>query len=149
MGFIELRKDDQVSPALQEELDQLMPQAESTMDDVGNIYLDATQQVTPIGETGDLFHETIVESDGPLSKIIYSTSSHWDYVVGGHDVFGPIFSDLQRRWWFWYLNEVLGGWYENKTMGYYEGVDYPLSAFENAEPEIENRLDDFLNQIVG
>ena len=67
MGFIELRKDDQVSPALQEELDQLMPQAESTMDDVGDIYLDAMQQVTPIGETGDLFHETIVESDGPLS----------------------------------------------------------------------------------
>ncbi len=119
------------------------------MDDVGDIYLDAMQQVTPIGETGDLYYQTCVESEGALKRTIYSTSPHWDFVAGGHDVLGPIFSDLQRRWWFWYLYNVLGGWYERKTMGYYEGVDYPLVAFENGEGGVNNRLDEFLDWIVS
>jgi len=149
MGYVQLTKDDQVSPALQEILDTIDNYAESTMDDIGDIELDAMQFIVPIGETGELGHDLIVENEGGLSRSIYSLSDHWDAVVGGHNVFGPIFSDKQRKWWFWYLWNVLGGEYDNKTDGYLPGNDFPLIAMEMADSNVEARVNEFLDQITG
>ena len=38
----------------------------------------------------------------------------WHYVVDGHRV---LTTEKSRRWWFWYLKNVLGGSYTRKTSG--------------------------------
>lgn len=149
MGQIQFTKDDQLSPELRDILSELDSYAESAMDDIGTIEQDAMQFIVPIGATGELGHNIIVEVDGKLSRSIYSLSDHWDAVVGGHNVFGPIFSDKQRRWWFWYLWNILGGEYVNKTDGYLPGNDFPLIAMEMADSNVEARVNEFLDQVVS
>lgn len=149
MGFVQISKNDQVSPELQDVLDNLMGYAESAMDDIGDIFQDAMEFVVPIGETGELGHLITVDNEGNLTRVIYSMSDHWDAVVGGHAVLGPIFSDAQRKWWFWYLNNVLGGEYTNKTDGYLPGNDFPLIAIAMGESDVDVRLDQFTDQIIG
>lgn len=149
MGYIQLIKQDKVTPELQAKIDEIFGKANETMDDIGDIYREAMEQVTPIGETQDLYNATTVDSEGPLTRVIYSAMYYFDYVVGGHAVYGPIFSDLQRRWWFWYLYNVLGGVYNNRTNGFQPPNDYPAEAFDNAEPDVDRRLDEFLDWIIG
>lgn len=148
MGYITLTKNDQVTPELQAKIEEILGKASDTMDDIGDIYKDYMQELTPIGETQDLYDATFVDSDGQLKRTIYSAMYYFDCVVGGHAVYGPIFSDLQRRWWFWYLYNVLGGVYENKTNGFQPPNDYPQEAFDNAQMDVDVRLDEFVDWIA-
>jgi len=143
MGTIEFKIDkESLETEFQEKLNELPTKASNFMDEIAEIYLKEMQYLTPV-QTGNLVLFTIIEEFGELGRSIYSTASYFDWIVGGHNVYGPIFSDLQRRWWFWYLNTILGGSYTNKTSGYKGGDDYPLEAFYNSESDVDNKLDEF------
>lgn len=150
MGFMEIRKGiDEVTPDLQDKRDNLLIQAIVTLDIIAELYKEFMQAVTPIGETNQLHDLTNVFSDDTLSRWIGSEAPHFDWIVPGHNVHGPIFSDRQRRWWFWYLNNVLGGEYANKTDGKTEPNDYPLIAFEMAEGDVNAQAEEFTDWIVS
>jgi hypothetical protein len=151
MGSLEANKSETITDELEGLLGELMPQGILMMDDIGEIYKNAMQDVTPIGETQQLYAQTLVESFGDMDRYISSEADHFDPVVGGHIVYGPIFSDLQRRWWFWYLNSVLGGEYTPKvgSGNKLPGNDYPSEAFVNADADVEARVNEFLDYLVG
>lgn len=62
-------------------------------------------------------HQLITESDAAL--IVSTTKAQkgvplWIYITNGHVVLD---TERSRNWWFWYLNNVLGGSYTRKTNG--------------------------------
>ena len=149
MGFMEIRKgNDEVTPDLHDKQDNLLVQAIVTLDIIAELYKEFMQAVTPIGETNQLHDLTDIFSDDTLSRWIISEAPHFDWIVPGHAVYGPIFSDKQRRWWFWYLNNVLGGEYTNNAMGKTGPNDYPQIAFDMAEGDVNAEAEEFLNWIV-
>ena len=85
------------------------------------------------------------DDTGDYSWYVYSDVPYFDDVVGGHKVYGPIFSDKQRRWWFWYLKNVLGGSYTSK--GGYSGNDFPAQAYDAASGEIDAKIQEFLSSL--
>ena len=127
---------------------------------VGELPDDTTQLLDDLGETYkefmefeapaisfDLINNIIVEMLGTYDRYIYSTVSYFDDVVAGHDVYGPIFSDKQRAWWFWYLKNVLGGEYTNKTDGHKEGNNFPTRAYYDAQSTIDAQISRYLENI--
>ena len=151
MGTLDVSNDGAtVSGELQDILDNLLGSANDFMDDIGAILQENMEIVTPIGDTNDLYDKTTVESEG-LQRSIYSKSDHFDPVVDGHMVYGPVFSDRQRRWWFWYLENFLGGDYDVKvgSGNKMEANDYPLEAVDLADGDIEMRASEFLDLIAG
>ncbi|MCE7699764.1 MAG: hypothetical protein K8E24_013445 [Methanobacterium paludis] len=116
------------------------------LDDLGEICKEKMDIEAPSG-TGNLISQHTVEDFGTYARYICSEVEYFDPLVGGHNVFGPIFSDLQRRWWFWYLKNELGGEYENKTDGHYEGDNYPMRAYYDAQAEMDSRMQDYLTAI--
>lgn len=54
--------------------------------------------------------ETVIRSDRVASNGV----PLWIYIVGGHRV---LTTEKSRKWWFWYLKNVLGGNYTRKTSG--------------------------------
>ena len=140
---------DELTGFMQSMMDRFMPETDSMLDDLGEIYVEEMQTANPIGETHELNDLTMVLSEDEFTRYIFSAAGHFVPVVEGHDVFGPIFSDKQRAWWFWYLNNVLGGVYDNKTDGYLEGNPYPAEAFEMADGEVQDRMQVYMNNIMG
>lgn len=132
-----------------EELVESLPKKTTVLvDDVAEVYRGAMVAGSPY-RTGDMRKlHTIVET-GQYSRYIFSDVLYFDSVVGGHKVNGPIYSDRQRRWWFWYLNEVLGGVYENKTNGYLAGNNYPARAYASSASSIQEKEQQFLNSLMG
>lgn len=64
-------------------------------------------------------------------RYICSEEEYWKYVVGGHY---SLTTERQRAWWFWYLEEVLGGQYQRKTdgpTGYVPPDNYPERALDH------------------
>ncbi|MBZ2167008.1 hypothetical protein [Methanobacterium spitsbergense] len=116
------------------------------LDDLAEIYKDNMDIEAP-NLTGFLISMHVIEQLGTYDRYIYSEASYFDDVVSGHAVYGPIFSDLQRRWWFWYLQNVLGGEYENRTDGRQPGNDYPTRAYHNAQSAIDYRLHEYITNI--
>ena len=151
MGTIGVSKDEIVQDALASLVDDLPNNAFTFIDDVAEILKSAMMDITPIGETSQLHDLTTILYLGDLVRYIYSEAPYFDDVVDGHYVFGPVFSDKQRRWWFWYLRTELGGVYTPKvgSGNRMEGNDYPLVAIDNADPDIEQRASDFLDLITS
>ena len=116
------------------------------LDDLGEIYKENMDIEAPF-LTGYLISQHIVEMLGTYDRYIYSDAPYFDDVVAGHAVYGPIFSEKQRRWWFWYLHNVLGGSYENKTDGHQPGNNYPTRAYYNAQPTVDARIQEYLSNI--
>lgn len=151
MGFIQLQKDQDPTSDLQSTLDELHSQAFVLMDLVGQIYLEFIQPMTPVGETSELLNLTDVFVEDDLERWVGSMAEHFDYIVPGHTIAGVFNSERQTRWWFWYLNNVLGGEYDvkygtgNKTPEY----DYPGMAFDMADPIVEMALEEFGDWIVN
>lgn len=146
MGIVEIEV---TRPDLDDILNNILPKAVTMMDNVADTYKDYLETEAPVGETHELSDLSMWESLGPLERFIFSASGHFDPIVKGHKVYGPIFSDLQRRWWFWYLWNVLGGEYENTTNGMTEPNDYPQVAFDGADSDIDGILDDYLQDLLG
>lgn len=150
MGSVNIVKGvDEATPFIEEMLSSLLPKTSDLLDDLTEIQVEEMQVETPIGETHELHDLTIGISQGELTRYIFSASGHFEPVVEGHVVHGPIFSDLQRRWWFWYLWNVLGGEYVNKTNGFQPPNDYPSTSFSMAEDAINPRLEQFLDELTG
>lgn len=74
---------------------------------------------------------TITAAQGAsyLGTSIYQNGEFlWKFIVNGHVVLRTAKAD---RWWFWYLTEHLGGFYDNKTGSgnrYVPPDDYPSRA---------------------
>jgi len=151
LGSINTTKNEDITPDLISLIGDVKDEGSNMMDDIGDIYKNAMQDVTPIGDTQQLWSLTLVESFGDMDRYISSEADYFDPVVDGHIVYGPIFSDLQRRWWFWYLNAVLGGDYDVKVGAgnKMEGNDYPSEAFDNADADVTARVNEFLDYLVG
>lgn len=116
--------------------------------DVLDIYKFSMYDVAPERQ-GNTKRNITVERLSDSLGFVYSDVDWWDPLVGGHAVYGPVFSERQIRWWFWYLNTVLGGVYVNKTEGYKGGDDFPLEAFYNGEADVENRISEFGDLLVS
>ena len=118
------------------------------LDDVADIYKESMNIEAPM-VTGNLMDLHVVESLGTYDRYIYSEAPYFDYVVDGHFLFGPVYSDKQRRWWFWYLANVLGGDYTPKvgSGNRLEGNNYPTRAYYDAQASVEIRLQEFLENI--
>jgi hypothetical protein len=152
LGNLDLKKEEEDIISDLQSMKEFLPiLAVLFMDDVGEILKESLQLFTPIGDTQQLHDLIVVESMGDLVRYIYSEADHFDPVVDGHMVYGPVFSDKQRRWWFWYLDAVLGGSYEPKvgSGNKLPANDYPSLAVEDADGSIELRAEEFLDQIVG
>lgn len=147
MGTINIRKEGEALKYVKDKAKQIKPQAKEMIDDVADIYFDALQDRTPIGETKKLYKLATIKIESFLARYIYSKATYFDWIVGGHKVYGPIFSEKQRRWWFWYLHNVLGGSYKRKTDGKTEPNDYPLDAFTKSDSNVNARVNKYLDWI--
>lgn len=132
--------------------DSFPEKAEALMGDASNgiaeIYRGAMVNEAPF-KWGDLRTGHTVEDIGPLEKYVYSDVPHFEPIVKGHAVAGINNSPQQRGWWFWYLEHELGGEYTPKTDGRVEENDYPSRAMIIAEPEIDARLQQFLDEVFS
>lgn len=136
-------------PDLESIIENFMDKTVQHLDNIADIYKSYLASEAPIGETHELSDLSMWEALGQLERFIFSASGHFDPLVKGHKVFGPIFSDLQRRWWFWYLLNELGGVYMNKTDGQTEPNDYPQDAYDAAESDVDSELQDYLEDLVS
>lgn len=105
---------------------------------------------------GDLREGHTVEDIGPLEKYIFSDVPHFEWIVKGtkpHDIY-PIGTVS-------YLGQTIR---QGKRALFWEGAshpvpmvhhpgtepnDYPARALINAEGDIEARLDQFLQELIG
>jgi len=90
---------------------------------MGEDFMNHLPDEVPQGATGNLLTSIQPTSIEAYQWIIDSDLSYAEPVHEGREVMGPFFSELQRRWWFWTLDNVYGGSYEpivgtgNKTQG--------------------------------
>jgi hypothetical protein len=142
MGYVQFTKDDQVTPFVQDTLDNLPGLAEVTIDDVINIFLEYDLLYTPVGQTHELYDQTFIDIDGFLDRSIWSPVPQWDYVIEGtspHEIFG-------NPWLYWpgALHPVHHVHHPGTIAN-----DYPALAYMDGMPDAEVRLDEFMDQIVG
>jgi len=124
------------------EPDEVKTEFKNMLERMEKMYYDAILKEVPI-DTWNLYfsHETRWEEYG---FEIEPTADYAKYVIGGH---ATMVSEAQRRWWFWYLNNILGGEYERKTEGPPGQVppnDYIGRAIESSEGEFLNIFEDFM-----
>jgi hypothetical protein len=127
---------------LQNTVDNLPGLAETTIDDVANIFEDYDLRYTPIGATGELYAQTFIDNDGFLNRTIWSPVDQWDYVIMGtrpHDIFG--------NWWLWWPG-ALHPVHHVKHPGTIAN-DFPALAYMDGMGEAETRLDEFTDNIIG
>jgi hypothetical protein len=124
----------------------------SLVDEIASIYERYMTMEAPISDSpgrGGLRDAHTIMDIGEYGRYIYSDVPYFDAVVTGHEVMGIDNSEQQRKWWFWYLKNVLGGDYTpivgtgNKT----EGNDYPTRAFYNAKSDVDTAINNYLNNI--
>lgn len=151
MGSVSITKDDPVTPFIDELLGNILPHTSNFLDDVSDIEVEYMQSENPIGETQELNDLTMWISQGELVRYIFSASGHFDPVVGGHEIMGPLLTEKQRKWWFWYLNNVLGGDYDVKygTGNKTPPNDYPAIALVNSDADVDARGDQYLTELLG
>ena len=125
--------------------DELMSNAN---DGIGEIIRGAMISESPF-LWGDLRWAHTVEDIGPLEKYIFSDVPHFEPIVKGHVITGVNNSERQRRWWFWYVHNELGGEYSPKygTGNKTPENDYPSRALINADSDIDERLQRFLDEV--
>lgn len=116
------------------------------VDDLAEIYRGYMADESPF-VIGDMREGLVIENIGMYGRYVFSDVPYFDAVVAGHWVYGPIFTEKQLKWWFWYLRVMLGGEYVNKTDGFKEGNDFPSRAYEKAQPRIDDRIQQFLTNI--
>lgn len=145
MASVQLTTKDEVSPYVDAVIESLRSGASPFMDDIGDIYKEAEQQLAPIGETNQLYDAIGVDVLDEYTRSIYSVIYYNVWVIEGH---ATMVTEKQRRWWFWYLHTVLGGVYERKTEGepgYAGPNDYVSEAYDMADGDVDTAIDDFLN----
>lgn len=151
MGILQISKNDEVSPYVEGVIDYFQSNSSGLMDDIGDIGVEEMQVVNPIGETQQLNDLTMWIPQGEFVRYIFSAAGHFEPVVAGHVILGPMLTEKQRKWWFWYLHNVLGGEYTVKygTGNKTPGNDYPAEALINMDDPVEVRLQEFLDGAMG
>jgi len=151
MGSISTTKDDQVTPYLEEILGNILPQTSNLLDDISDIEVEYMQSENPIGETQQLNDLTMWEAFSALVRYIFSAAGHFEPIVNGHAILGPFLTEKQRKWWFWYLNEVLGGDYDVKygTGNSTPPNDYPSTSLVASDADVDSRCEQFLDEFLG
>lgn len=150
-GQLTINKNDMLTPYLENVKTSLPVESSNFMDTMGDLLVDYLQTETPIGETHELHDLTMWLAQGELTRYIFSASGHFDPVVDGHEIMGVFNTPKQTRWWFWYLNNVLGGSYDAKygTGNKTPANDYPAVALINADSDIESGMDKFYDDVFG
>lgn len=151
MGSANISKDDQITPYIEGVRSDLPGKSTTFMDNMGDLLVEELQVESPIGETQELHDLAMWLPQGDLVRYIFSASGHFDPVVEGHEIMGVFLTEKQTRWWFWYLNNVLGGSYDVKygTGNKTPENDYPARALANADSDIEMELDQFYYDVFG
>ena len=137
---------DTILAAYQKIIDDFPGKTSDLVDELAELYRGYMVAEAPY-IFGDMREGHVIESTGEFTRYVYSDVPYFDAVVNGHVVNGPIYSDKQRRWWFWYLRTVLGGDYSNKTDGFQQGNNYPERAYNNAQSSIDNKMQEYLSKI--
>lgn len=115
----------------------------SMLEELEALYYENIGLEVPVNE-GDLWASTTTVWEA-WGFEISPTADHAKYVIKGHE---SLATEAQRRWWFWYLNEVLGGDYERKTdgpPGYVPPNDYMQRAIDRSEGEFANIFESFMS----
>ncbi|BDZ68596.1 hypothetical protein [Methanobacterium ferruginis] len=151
MGSVNFTKNDEVTPYVENVIGNLTGHTSRALDDISDIEVEYMQSENPIGETHELNDMAMWEATGDLKRYIFSGSGHFDPIVDGHVILGPLLTERQRKWWFWYLNAVLGGSYDVKygTGSSTPPNDYPARALDASDADVDIRLDQYLNDLLG
>lgn len=152
MGSVNISKSgDEVTPFIQDILDNILGKTSNFLDDVSDIEVDYMQSENPIGETQQLNDLTMWEPKGELVRYIFSAAGHFEPIVEGHVILGPMLTERQRKWWFWYLFNVLGGDYDVKygTGNKTPANDYPTRALVASDDEVDVRAEQYLDDLFG
>lgn len=97
------------------------------------------QVLAPHGKTGNLKRSILNRKQGSHGEIWQEDgiANYGKWVIDGRTTVSP----KAKRWWFWYLNNQLGGNYTRKT----EGGSFqagPNDFFEKSIPLIEKDIHD-------
>lgn len=144
-----------------QEIVNVLPEASYHLmkDDIGEVYRENMVSLAPF-KWGDLREGHIVEETGNLEIAVYSDVPHFKFVVAG----------TQPHWIYpkgtfagaTYMGQEIMG--HNGGYLYWVGADhpvwrvyhpgtqpndYPAEAFTQAEPEIDSKLQEYLNNVFG
>ncbi len=143
MGTIDISIKDEASPAIQSKVDEFIPQAITMMDEIADTYKDNLEAEAPIGQTQELADLSMWEDAGQLERFIFSASEHFKWVVGGtsaHDIY-PV--NAKALYWPEAEHPVKHVYHPGT-----EPNDYPSDAFESADNDVEDIINEFAGWIV-
>ncbi|OPY25025.1 MAG: hypothetical protein A4E26_00037 [Methanobacterium sp. PtaU1.Bin097] len=143
MGSVDISIKDEATPFLEGKVNDFIPQAVNMMDNVADTYKGYLEADAPVGETHELADLSMWEPLGLLERFIFSGSGHFDWVVGGtaaHDIY-PV--NAKALYWPEADHPVKHVYHPGT-----EPNDYPSEAFESADSEIDNIINEFAGWIV-
>lgn len=143
MGSVDIEIKDEVSPYIQDIIDDFIPQTSSMMDDIAEIYKGHLEAEAPIGETQELADLSMWEAIGQFERFIFSGSGHFDWVVLGtepHDIY-PV--NAQALFWEGADHPVKHVFHPGTAPN-----DYPSVAFESADSDVDSRMDEMLKDLI-
>lgn len=139
MGDITVTIDkDDVTNSISDILNNIEYKTYDMLDDVADIYQEEMVVNTPV-KSGATAINTIVEADG-MNRSIYSDVYWWEWLILGRGEIKPV--NAKALWWPGLDHPVM------KAKAF-AGNDYPSVAFQNADPSVDNRCDQYLNEVVG
>lgn len=166
MGYIQTEKDDGLVTAWITALSSgVTPQSVQLIDDLADIGAAWFRTEAPV-RFGDLQNGTTIDVLSPLARLIYSGVPHFPFVVLGtkpHDIMAKNAKALGPFAFSTYLGQRIGGHVRatNKRnfrkaqggLSYFKKVhhpgtkanDFPARAFDNAQPQWDNRINEYLN----
>lgn len=158
MGEIRVEKEDGIVTAWITALSSgVTPQSVQLIDDLADIYEGWFRVEAPV-LWGDLQNGTTIDVISPLGRLIYSDAPHFPFVVLGtnpHSI-GSAINIKGVGWRYIGLSPLTSGTYLGKNVGKEGGGkgtihpgtqpnDFPSRAFDNAQGQVDNRIDEYLN----
>jgi hypothetical protein len=148
MGEISITIDKtDLSNYLQEKASEIVPKGIEVIDSIAENFKDIMLNYLPIGETHQLYDQTIVGEEGTFDRWIGSLAPEAVFVIGPdkpHSIGGPVFIWNIGEWRYIGLSPNGKG----KIHPGYAGNNYPELTFMDGISEAENKLDEFLNWMV-
>lgn len=143
MGYIQTEKDDGLVTAWITAISSgVTPQSVQLVDDLADIYEGWFRIEAPV-LWGDLQNGTTIDVISPLGRLIYSDAPHFPFVVLGtkpHSI-GSAINIKGVGWRYIGLSPKGKGTIHPGT----PPNDFPARAFDNAQGQIDNRIEEYLN----
>jgi hypothetical protein len=158
MGYIQTEKDDGLVTAWITALSSgVTPQSVALIDNIAEDVEEKFRFEAPV-LWSDLMNGTTIDVISPLGRLIYSNAPHFPFVVLGtkpHSI-GSAINIKGVGWRYIGLSPLTGGTYLGKSVGREGGGkgtihpgtppnDFPARAFDNAQGQIDNRIEEYLN----